>query len=58
MDALPQTTSLDRLHDGLMLYFTDGKQGFFSDVMLYNLLESVEVLHRIPYLDFERTERG
>ena len=44
------------MHDGLMLYFKDGKQGFFPDEVLYRLLESGEVSHRVPYLDFDRAE--
>ena len=58
MESPSHITSLDRLHDGLMLYFRDGKQGFFPDELLYKMLESGEVSHRVPYLDFDRTERS
>lgn len=31
--------ALDRVHDGLFLYFSDGSSGFFPDTLLHEMLE-------------------
>ena len=31
--------AMDRMHDGLFLYFADGSSGFYSDTLLYEMLQ-------------------
>jgi hypothetical protein len=44
MDAPIHIVSIDRLHDGLFLYFSDGTHGFYPDTLLHSWREHPEVL--------------
>jgi hypothetical protein len=41
-DVPPHIIGLDRLKDGLYLYFNDGSKGFYSDVLLHSLSDRAE----------------
>ena len=43
-DPPPHIVALDRLNNGLCLYFNDGRQGFFSDTLLYSVIDQTEEL--------------
>ncbi len=36
--------ALDRTHDGLFLYFADGTQAFYSDVLLHSMANKAQHL--------------
>jgi len=38
--------ALDRTHDGLFISFADGKSAFYSEVMLYSLLDLAEAISK------------
>ena len=41
-DAAPQIVALDRINHGLLVYFNNGRQGFFPDALLYSILDRPE----------------
>jgi hypothetical protein len=41
-DVPPHIIGLDRLKDGLYLYFNDGTKGFYSDVLLHAMSDIAE----------------
>jgi hypothetical protein len=38
--------ALNRTHDGLFISFADGKSAFYSEVMLYSLLDLAEAISK------------
>lgn len=41
-DAPTHIVALDRTHDGLFLYFADGTQAFYSDVLLRSIADRAQ----------------
>jgi hypothetical protein len=39
-DATLRISFLDRMHDGLFIFFNDGKKGFYSADLLHSFLAS------------------
>jgi hypothetical protein len=41
-DTTPRIIFLDRVHDGLFIFFNDGKKGFYSADLLHSVLASAD----------------
>jgi len=41
-DAAPRISFLDRMPDGLFVFFSDGTKGFYSAALLHSLLASAD----------------
>jgi hypothetical protein len=43
-EVFPQIIAVDRVNHGTCIYFSDGSQGFYSDALLYSILNQTEPL--------------
>jgi len=41
-DATPHIVALDRMHNGLFVFFEDGSKGSFSNSLLYDSLAAAD----------------
>jgi hypothetical protein len=40
----PHLVAVERIHNSLLLYFSNGKSGVYSDVLLYSILDQSETI--------------
>jgi hypothetical protein len=51
---IPEPThiiALDRMHDGLFLFFADGRSAFYSESMLHSLLDLAKPIAKEAHPD-------
>jgi hypothetical protein len=42
LDSPPRIVAVDRVNHGTCIYFSDGSHGFYSDALLYSILNQTE----------------